>query len=159
MSQNSRRFAATSTARKIVLIGCLGMSCSVKLIASSMTNPTGVAVYDSLKRLRPVEVPPKTILLTEEGARLALRYKAEALSSRATIVLKDSSIVALGRLVDQKDRQIEQINRQQQAKQNIGQQAQAHTDETRTKLRAARWENWLWRVSVAVFVAAKFKLI
>lgn len=145
--------------KRVVLIGCVGLSCSTRLIASSMAmrSRPGVVVVDSLKRLQPTA--PKTILFTEEGARQALRYKAEALASRGTIALKDSMLSVQTDMITRQDRQIDKLNRQQQGNSNVGQQAQALTDATRTKLRAARWENWLWRASLAVYLATRLKLI
>jgi len=127
------------------LIVCLAQLCNAKSTSSTI---------DSLRRLE-----PRTILLTETGARQVLKDKADLIMLYGVVSSQDTLLTQQQRAILTLNQSVQQLNERQQQATDQSRNARSQTERYRKKLRAARWENWIIRGGAVIYVVLKFRLI
>ena len=135
----------------VILILCLANNCRAKSTDSTMIP------HDSLPILRRLD--PTPIRLSEAGARQVLADRYDLQKLRQVVLLKDSLLQLRSQVIAAQRQTITTLNNDQQSQRNGKQQAQSQTDNYRTKLRGARWENWLWRGGAVLILLVKLRVI
>lgn len=128
-----------------ILIVCLAMLCNAKSTRSTT---------DSLRKLE-----PRTILLTETGARQVLKDKADLIMLYGVVSSQDTLLTQQQRAILTLNQSVQQLNQRQQQATDQSRDARSLAEQYRKKLRAARWENWLIRGGAVIYVVLKFRLI
>lgn len=130
----------------LALTASPAMPFSKKLTASITTDT-----------LRPID--PKPIRFSEEGARQALKDRADVLYLYGVVASQDTLLRQNRQTIEQQQKLLNALNSQQQHFHNALTAQQTQTDRYRRKLKNARLENWLVRSAAVLYVAYRLRLL
>lgn len=122
-------YMSTNTLLIWLLIACAGTICNAKSTGNS-TNP------DTLR-----SVAPRSVTMTEAGARLALQYKNRYETAVLVIDQKDHIISLQATTFQKMDSTVTRLNRDGQGTRNKLTNCQHALQQTRRQLRGARLVN------------------